>query len=164
MKNKFNKKNIAGFSLLEIVIVVFIMAIGLVGVISLTTQNLQAQTVNENKLIASGLAQEGIELARNWRDNNWLDSVDWKTGMTGTFSADYLSSKYSVTGLNDNLARLKINASGFYEINSGTNSIFSRIITITDQGDYLNVVCTVRWLSVNSANTYVAETQLYGWQ
>ena len=164
MKNKILKKNIAGFSLLEIVIVVFIVAIGLVGVISLTTQNLQAQTVNENKLIASGLAQEGVELARNWRDNNWLDSVDWKTGMAGTFSADYLSNKYSVTGLNDNLARLKINASGFYETNSGTNSIFSRVITITDQGDYLNVVCTVRWLSVNSANTYVAETQLYGWQ
>jgi prepilin-type N-terminal cleavage/methylation domain-containing protein len=65
-------KNKKAFTLLEIIIVIYIISLGLVGVMSLFLQTIKVQNINKNKLIASQLAQEGIETIRNIRDENWI--------------------------------------------------------------------------------------------
>ena len=57
-------KNSTGFSLLEVVVAILIITIGMIGVTSLVIQNIQTQYINKNILIASGLAQEGLEQLR----------------------------------------------------------------------------------------------------
>lgn len=58
---------------MEIVVVMGIIVLGLLGVMSLIVQNLKVQGVNQYNLIASMLAQEGLEIVRNIRDENWVD-------------------------------------------------------------------------------------------
>lgn len=61
----------AGFSFIEVMLSVFVVAIGIIASIQLMSANLQQTLDSKNQIIASELAQEGIELVRNMRDNNW---------------------------------------------------------------------------------------------
>lgn len=114
MKSKIIKNNL-GISLLEVIVAMTIITIGLVGVLSLVIQNVEAQYIDKNILMASGLAQEGLELVRNVRDTNWLAPGNaWKQGLTGdgTYTIDYggpTSIKMSVNSIADADARLYSN-------------------------------------------------------
>lgn len=69
------KSNIAkrkGFSLLELVIAIFVLTVGITGALKLIVSTLRVSMDTRNSVIASGLAQEGVELMRNIRDNNML--------------------------------------------------------------------------------------------
>ena len=74
IKNKI--KAAYGFTLLEVTAVTAILTIALLGISSLVIQNLQAHNYNHNFLIASMLSQEGLELVRNIRDDNWHKSSE----------------------------------------------------------------------------------------
>lgn len=63
------KKN--WFSIIEILIWIFIFSLGLVSVYSLLSSTLRINTYNENAIIASNLAREQLEMVRNIRDNNY---------------------------------------------------------------------------------------------
>lgn len=69
IKNAKNK----GFSLLESILAVFLVAIGLVASLKLLTAGVSQSLKNRDQFTASLLAQEGVELARNMRDNAWVD-------------------------------------------------------------------------------------------
>jgi type II secretory pathway pseudopilin PulG len=153
---KFTNKIKNGFSILEITVVIFIITMGLISILALATQNIRVSNLNKNELIASQLAQEGLELVRNIRDTNWLIfGNDWKTGagagtgsdvyQDGTYAIDYSNGITDITGINDAGAKLKING-GFYEHNTGTDTIFYRLITVDNQGNYLNIDCEVKWI------------------
>jgi len=60
-----------GFSLMEAVISVFVVAVGLVAAINLMVSGINHSTDSRDHVVASQLAQEGVELVRNLRDNNW---------------------------------------------------------------------------------------------
>ena len=68
-KDKINNK---GFTILEAAIALGIVVMGLFGVVALLTQNLQTQSINRDSIVASLLAQEGLELVRNARDTRAL--------------------------------------------------------------------------------------------
>ncbi len=59
-----------GFSVLEVLIAVFVTSVGLTAVLALLTGSLKTSLDNRDALVAAGLAQEGIELIQNIRDNN----------------------------------------------------------------------------------------------
>jgi len=65
-------ENKRGFSFIETIFSVFILSVGIMGVMALLTGGLRDSMDSRDQLIAAGLAQEGIELVRNVRDNNWL--------------------------------------------------------------------------------------------
>ncbi|MDD5291290.1 MAG: prepilin-type N-terminal cleavage/methylation domain-containing protein [Patescibacteria group bacterium] len=167
MKTFFKKQS--GFSILEIVVAFSIITIGLVGVLSLTTQNVQVEYVNKNNLVASQLAQEGLELTRNIRDNNWLSGNDWDNGITpGNYIVDYAGNITSVEGIEE--AKLQqSNDAGeedYYWHQAGDlDSLFSRLITITQtSSESLNVSCLVQWEDRGQTYQYVADTILYDWR
>lgn len=161
-----NNKIKNGFSLLEIIVAIFVISMGMIGVSSLLIQNIQTQYINKNTLIASQLAQEGLELVRNIRDNNWLAGDDWNNGIgEGNYIVDYTGYINSVVGIDD--AKLKFREfEGFYWHNIGTpDSIFSRMITITQpELGFINVLCLVQWKIKNNTYTYEVNTVLYNWK
>ncbi len=61
-----------GFSLIEILVVTFIIAAGFMAVISLVHRAIIVYYNNQNYLAAATVAQQGLELTRYIRDDNWL--------------------------------------------------------------------------------------------
>ena len=158
-------KNKKGFSIIEVLAAVFIISLGLVSVLTLAEKNIQNQYINRNNIIASMLAQEGLELVRAKRDSNWLAGANWKSGISGIFRADYNDSSFSAVAAGDNSnTLLKINGNGYYDHGGVTATDFYRWIEVTDStDDYIELSCTVRFKKNNINYDYVASTVLYGW-
>ena len=69
------KNQKAGFSLIEVIIAFSILTITVVAATSLIANSIRANQDNILRVQAYFLAQEGLELARNQRDTNWLTST-----------------------------------------------------------------------------------------
>lgn len=70
-KNNSVKK---GFSIGEVLLAAFVLVVGLISIIQLMSKSTVQSIDSRNAIIASELSQEGIELVRNIRDNNWLST------------------------------------------------------------------------------------------
>ena len=164
-------KNNLGISILEVVVAMMIITMGMVGVLSLVIQNVEAQYINKNILMASGLAQEGLELVRNVRDLNWLTPGNvWNQNILGdgTYTMDYgglASIRTAVNSIDEAGARLYIDGNGLYTHTvTATPTNFYRLITVVDQGTYLDVKCAIRWKDGTQNHNYTGETYLYNWR
>ena len=71
----FKEKN--GFSLIGIIVATFITLVGLVAILALASISLTGASTSKSRLIASGLAQEGIEIVRDIRAS-YADWIDWE--------------------------------------------------------------------------------------
>lgn len=128
MKKGFTQ---SGFTLIEIMIAVFILSIAIVGTYGAFSIMVTLTTNASDRLIASYLAQEGIEIVRNIRDTNWLANdpditfnsnlADENINCENGCEADYTSSPYKgvnylsqwVSG-NPGGSFLNLDANGFY--------------------------------------------------
>lgn len=165
---KFNKSG-AGFTLLEVIVAIFILTVGIGGSFSLIQQTFFTVTMAQSRIIAAYLAQEGIEIVRNVRDNNWLEQREsfetpplpvWNEGLNSCLSpsscceADNETdtpSSYSplttVTGCAfDDLRYFNIDGNGFYSYSSGDQTKFKRKIFIESISvDKMKVAVIVEW-------------------
>ena len=66
-----------GFTIIELVISVFILSIAVVGIFSAFSVMNVLTSDTTDRLTATYLAQEGLEIVRNIRDTNWLSMDDW---------------------------------------------------------------------------------------
>lgn len=165
-----------GFTLLEIMVVLFVISLGMVGVLSLIIQNIQAQSYNKNNLIAYQLAQEGVELIRKVRDSNWKQSLPYNTNLAdGQYYMDYLDNVPTLCNPNDHEQAeklvLKQDENGFYFNESltstgvTTSSGFSRLITIRNiDAKSLQVTVKVSWKEKGRDSSYILDTYLYDWK
>lgn len=70
-----------GFTLIEVLLSSFILTVGLVTIMSLFSASHRQSLDARNIIIATNLAQEGAEIARNIRDNNLAFRLrNWTTG------------------------------------------------------------------------------------
>lgn len=90
----YNKRKLKGFLLAEVLVASFVLIIGLLATSALITTSLRNSFDNRDSIIAIELAQEGIELVRNVRDNNFI------SGGTG-FAAFSNSTKHCRIDYND---------------------------------------------------------------
>lgn len=60
---------------MEVIFAMAIITSGIISILSLFSYNLKVETNNKNKLIATYLAQEGIEVVRQVRDNIWFGNL-----------------------------------------------------------------------------------------
>ncbi len=74
-------RNQFGQGLLETVISLGIITSGLIGMLSLTVSNQTAGGEASDRLVATYLAREGVEAARQMRDSNWLNRLPWDQGL-----------------------------------------------------------------------------------
>ncbi len=71
-----------GITLVELMTAAFVLTVGLLGALGLATSNARNQSIGAARLAAANLAREGVELARNIRDSNWLAGDAWYTGLS----------------------------------------------------------------------------------
>jgi hypothetical protein len=172
------------FTLLEVILAITILTLAVGASFVLISQTLTSVSVVQSKLIASYLAQEGIEVVKNIRDNNWLKFQPWDQGLgEGDYETDY--DDFNLTecsypcdyDYDYNLHFLKISEQGFYNYDSGNPTIFKRKITISDKEDLdkdpekdpeekpdrLKVSVEILWREKGKNQSITAQEYLYNW-
>jgi type II secretory pathway pseudopilin PulG len=186
-KTKEKKENIRfnkllrkpGFSLIEVLAVLFIVMVGMVGVMSLVLQNIQVKDINTNRIIAHQLAQEGIELIRKQRDTNWIECAElpspgpdcWLSNIEPGFSYKIdFQDDYPIVVSSIEDARLYKISSGEREnmyVHSVTSeeTPFYRTLVIEPSVPYsVYLTVNVNWQERAEVYSYSTETVLYDWK
>ena len=184
LNQKLKKKS--GFTLLEVIVAVFILTVGVGGSFVLIQQTLSASSMVRSRLIAAYLAQEGIEIVRNVRDNNWLEQREsfetppeplWNDGLDNCLppinccEADYKTDMLPSTPLTsvvecsfDNLRYLNIDSDGFYSYSGDAQTRFKRKISIEQiEDNKIKVVVIVQWKEKNKTHQIEVVEHITNW-
>jgi prepilin-type N-terminal cleavage/methylation domain-containing protein len=154
-----------GFTLIELLIALFIISTSFTGIVALMSQNIRSSAFAETQLQAVFLAQEGVEIVRNLRDDNTRNELSWNHGLfPGTYGVQY-DRRELLVGQEE--ALLRTDALGFFTYDSGEETRFKRAVTIgmfedMDATSYLRVIADVTWLDSGGGEENVrVETRLY---
>ncbi|HXK35128.1 MAG TPA: prepilin-type N-terminal cleavage/methylation domain-containing protein [Candidatus Paceibacterota bacterium] len=177
--SKFKKKFASsfGFTLIETLVALAIFSASVVALISVTASGVANTNFAKNKITASYLAQEGVELVRNIRDNAILGSNDWTEflsdigpcgggctidpvdlGVSGCANAGGCQLFYTSSG----------NDPGFYRptISLGEESIFYSLIVVDNNfssGAEAKVISTIFWNQGGAQRRVSASENLFNW-
>lgn len=161
-----------GFTIIELVVAIFLVTVGTGAAMAVIQSTIGFSAITSGQLTASYLAQEGIEIIRNQRDNNWLaqrenPGLAWDNGITAAidYRLDYRSRSFPDAGCAlgaDNY--LKYDGS-FYNCLSGAETQFKRKITIIKPGaDEMAVSVQVSWSERGREHQVTAQTKLRNWK
>jgi len=160
---RFNK-NSGGFTLLGVIVAVFIISIGLTGVLNLANYALQSSYQGEAGTIASGLAQEGIEMVRYARSMN----TDWASWYSSVSNGDYRVQFNNNSFLPFSDVPLNVDPNtGLYQYGGSvtSDSIYYRRINIQKlSADEMKVTAEVKWQIKGTWHSLAVEDRLWAWQ
>ncbi|MDP4007954.1 MAG: hypothetical protein Q8P68_02065 [Candidatus Peregrinibacteria bacterium] len=153
IKNWFKKRSLCselrhvrGFALVEVLLAISLLSATIITISSLTISMMRANSLNQNHLIATELAREGIEITRNIRDTNWRNYRNWLTDIySGSGSYAFAVDSHGQIGEDfnvfapsppdDDLLYKDVNLNGSYteysHLESEDATPFHRIITVT---------------------------------
>jgi len=180
----FIEKKQKGFTLIEVMVAIAILTLSVGGSYMLLRYVWNSASYNQSRLIAVYLAQEGIELVRNLRDNYWAGPTpcheladglyddcllpgDWEIQYDDTRDSFYNRGIFVAPGKN-----LYINGLGYYGYNGGTKTNFRRKINLNYVQDniaggattyYLEVKSTVYWTIRGNEYNFEVKDRLYDW-
>lgn len=160
-----NIKNKKGFTLIEAIIAIFLLNVGIIACAILADQVFRASEVSKNRMIAANLAQEGIEVVKNIRDNNWLAPNDWNSNIpVGDWEISYNS--LSLANIYSTGNYLKIDSNGFYNYSSpGTETTFKRKMTISYPGEAeTKIEATIYWVTRGTSKSITITESIYDWK
>ena len=147
----------AGFTLIETVVALALLVGALAGPVTLATRSIFHTRFSKNKLIATHLAAESIEIVRQKRDSNIIAGQNWRTngcpsGSNCLVQGMYHGDVFSPAGLVpcttscwsdvNNLVYDPVVGVYGQQCYSGSGCLvtqFNRVITITDLGDENNI-------------------------
>ncbi len=143
-KKRFRFSPVAGFSLIEVIIAMFVLVTGVLATITLTINSIKQTGNSRDSLVASALAQEGVELSRSVRDENatqgyydrstdlfqyfqedQLCTIDYQTAFDVRTSGDPFTCGGSVN------VNLNLDSDKRY-VHSGSNTEFKRAVYFTN--------------------------------
>lgn len=186
-------KTARGFTIIETLVAIAVLMLALVGPFYAVQSALTSAYVARDQLIASSLAQEGIEYIRGIRDNNflnnrtWLHGIDAAQGPPGyscfgvapsyvctvdpTRNDIHINSDALAQYLSSNIAAvpvLKVSATNLYnqQPTSGTNinSRFKRYLQIhTISPTEIRVTVTVSWTTARIPYSVVLTGYVQDW-
>lgn len=164
MKKDIQQYN-KGFTMVEALVAVAIFSFSLTAIIFVSGRSVSDVNISKNRLAATYLGQEGIEMIRNFRDTNII------TDPVGGFDAFVLvldnSECTSSAGCNINASDFPTSPSSFVACSnisacniSGTN--FSRIIKVSKiNSSLIKVTSTVNWSKDKIINTVSMTENLF---
>ena len=132
------------FTLIEIVIAIFIITVGTVGAFTMIQRVLSFTSLTTLQLQAAYLAQEGIENIRNVRDGNWLEQ---RSGFETAWDEGINSGDWQQVYFLD-----------------GSPSKFQRKIGIArPEADKMTVSVQIKWSERGVTHEVVVQTELRNW-
>jgi prepilin-type N-terminal cleavage/methylation domain-containing protein len=191
--NKLYSKQNKGFTLIETLIAISIFTTSIVALMSISSQGIKSTIYAKQKILATYLAQEGIEYVRNIRDTYVLYGFTSQAGwdafntklsnascmtVNGCYfndaSVDYASNNMPMTELtfvactSSNCANgtlLYDSSTGKYGFTSGSNSKFSRQIVVTQpNANETKMTSTIYWTNLPSSQQNVSFSEsLFNW-
>ncbi len=172
MINSFKTNSASdGFTLIETLVAIFVFGVALTSVTAILITNNNTANFVKNSYIASGLAQEGVEVVRNLRDGDWLASRSFGAfgSTTGLPVADstYRVQWNSTTLLaNQDVFIKKDSISGIYSYDTGVNTPFKRTVQITTITSNVEkrIAVNVSWTERGIPRSINAEDHLYNWR
>jgi Tfp pilus assembly protein PilV len=145
---KKNQKKKKGFSVYETMIAMFVLVVGILAALGLITSSMRRSMESRDYIVGAALAQEGIELVRNIRDNNLVSSRAYDENIISGGCISYNQSSMGPCG-----NPLKLSADNFYTHGAGTTSKYHRqLIVSASEGGKL-VKSLVWWGGVTSPGT-----------
>jgi Tfp pilus assembly protein PilV len=151
-----------GFSLLGVMITIFITSVGLLTILSLAVTSIKSSALSEARLIASGLAQEGVEVVRGFR----RAQIEWDDWYSSVSSGDYRVQYDSASLMSFSETPLKLDTtSGLYQYDTGNNSPFYRKVSLTKVSDNeVKVLVEVKWQLKGNWHYLTVEERLWNWK
>jgi len=187
------KSSVSGFTLIETLVAISIFSVSILGMMGVLSNNLADINYAKRKVVATYLAQEGIEYFRNMRDtfvlysdassNGWNDFLvktapcEKTQGSSGCYfrdEMDYTDNVAPITGPlmgivlcpNGVCEPLKYNATlGSYGYSSTNESGFTRKINTVQINDHeIQLISTVTWSYAGRDSFVTFSENLFNWQ
>lgn len=175
LSSKLSKK---GFTLVEALIAMSVLIIGIFSGFVLVTRALYNAAVIQDRLTASFLAQEGVELVRQIRDTNFIkilnnEDANWRDGLE---DGSYIVEAKIREGESISLVPIEEGAEvpnllyddnidqKIFNYSSGERTVFNReikISTITDNQIMVEVI--MKWRTRNVDFDLTVEDRLFNW-
>lgn len=177
------------FTLIETLVAITIISLAILAPFGAMQQVVRATALSRDQVIASGLAQEGIEYVRFIRYTNWLnsqqsgDSYDPTDGIesgtkncvssggtTNNCTIDIISNPY-VGGSFEGVSRCSGSCGALYRTPAGVYTQrqsgnaatpYTRYFTVTKHVDYITVTVTVTWTN-RGTHTISLTENMYDW-
>jgi len=166
IKNLKSSRANAGFTLIEILVAIFLFGLAFAATTSILTTNNRSAAAIRNNFVASGLAQEGIEVVRNIRDRDWFLGNSFGASIPdGIYRVQWDSQVLLALGGNPNLKRDADN--GIFSYDDGNDSMFKRKIDISTPVANVEkkIIVDVTWIERGGAVKSVsAEEHLFNWK
>ncbi len=127
--------NSKGFTIIELVVSIFVLSIAVIGIFNALSVVMILTSDSSDRLTATYLSQEGMEIVRNIRDTNWLDMNACAIAPSNTCPASWVDG-LTLSGLNQAIDCMS---------NSGTNSCradytsTAMLRTSNSNSDYLHL-------------------------
>ncbi len=170
-----------GFTLVETLVAITVIATAMVVPLYSVQQSLNISRVARDQLIASSLAQEGIEYVREMRDSNYITNASapgsrtWLAGIDGTQGGTQESANcqspnvcyidFRANEVTRNGGVLYLDSNNLYnQENQGLPTVFRRTLTYTSiSATEVNLVVTVSWTTKGMPYTFTISERLHDW-
>lgn len=183
-----NNRQQQGFTIIETLVAITILTTSIVGPMYAIRNALVTSYTARDKLIATSLAQESIELVRQIRDNNYLYNLEhpsspkeWTDGLDGLdcYSNDATNDQFCSTDSTENAVvnqvqecegecgPLYISATNLYTQSDATGArptTFYRTLQMYEaRPDEVRILVTVTWKTHNVEYSITVTDVIYNW-
>ncbi|MDQ1299562.1 MAG: hypothetical protein QG636_230 [Patescibacteria group bacterium] len=174
-----NTTPMRGFTLVETLVAITVVVTAMVGPLYAVQQSLNASRTAREQLIASSLAQEGVEYVRGIRDSNYLFVLragsprSWLYGLDGTGgSVNCISATCVIDPTQNTVSRtigpLYLSPTNLYTQVAvvPTPTIYTRTVLLTPvSGSVTEMTLTVivTWTSKNQTRNVTITERLHNW-